>query len=190
MKKTGFFLLLAISTSVLAAPDIEVGFSSGKADHSCEALVLRLIDGAQKSIKMMAYEFKAPDVIAALNRAADRGVKVEVVVDYRGNRGSKPAIAGIPAALRHGVQIRVDSHYHIQHDKVMIIDDNTLETGSFNYTVTAEKANSENLLVLRNVPRIVRQYEQHFASRWAYGVPYTPGRLAVKGTDPVRQGRG
>ncbi|MFB0709988.1 phospholipase D-like domain-containing protein [Buttiauxella noackiae] len=67
---------------------------------------------------------------------------------------------------------------HFQHDKVMIVDGRILETGSFNYTPTAEKANSENILVLRHVPRVIKLYQEHFKIRWEYGVPYQKGDLA------------
>lgn len=171
-------LLLCVSGATFAAPSVEVGFSSGKDDHSAQTMVLHLINGAHKSIEMMAYEFKAPDIVAALDKAAERGVNVSVVIDYRANKGNKLALAAVSDAISHGIVIRVDSHYHIQHDKVMIVDGRILETGSFNYAPTAESANSENILVLRHVPQVVKRYQQHFDSRWQYGVPYKKGYLA------------
>ncbi|MRT55390.1 phospholipase D family protein [Enterobacteriaceae bacterium RIT693] len=170
-------LLFCISSATAASPSVEVGFSSGKDGHSAQTRVLRLINSAHKSIEMMAYEFKAPDIVAALGKAAERGVKVSVVIDHRANRANRLALVAVPDAISHGVAIRVDSHYHIQHDKVMIIDGRILETGSFNYTPTAEKANSENILVLRHVPRVIKLYQEHFETRWKYGVPYQKGDL-------------
>jgi phosphatidylserine/phosphatidylglycerophosphate/cardiolipin synthase-like enzyme len=111
-------LLVCISGATSAAPSIEVGFSSGKNGHSAQTMVLRLINGAHKSIEMMAYEFKAPDIVAALDKAAKRGVKVSVVIDYRANKNNKLALAAVSDATSHGIPIRVDSYYHIQHDKV------------------------------------------------------------------------
>ncbi|MNZ45815.1 Phospholipase D precursor [compost metagenome] len=178
MRKLLCGLLVCISGTTTAAPSIEVGFSSGKNGHSAQIMVLRLINGAHKSIEMMAYEFKAPDIVAALDKAAERGVKVSVVIDYRANKNNKLALAAVPDAISHGISIRVDSYFHIQHDKVMIIDGRTLETGSFNYTPTAEKLNSENILVLRHVPRVITLYQQHFDTRWKHGVPYQKGDLA------------
>lgn len=170
-------LLLCLSGTTSAAPCVEAGFSSGKDGHSAQTMVLHLINGAHKSIEMMAYEFKAPDIVAALDKAAERGVKVSVVIDYHANRANKLALAAIPDAISHGIEIRVERHYHIQHDKVMIIDGRILETGSFNYTPTAEKANSENILVLRHIPQVIERFQQHFATRWKYGVPYQNGDL-------------
>ncbi|EHT14551.1 MULTISPECIES: phospholipase D family nuclease [Enterobacteriaceae] len=178
MRKLLCGLLVCISGATSAAPSIEVGFSSGKDGHSAQNMVLRLINGAHKSIEMMAYEFKAPDVVVAMDKAAERGVKVSVVIDHLANKNNKLALAAVSDAIRHGINIRVDSHYHIQHDKVMIVDGQIIETGSFNYTPTAEKVNSENILVLRHVPRVIKLYQQHFNIRWEYGIPYQKGDLA------------
>jgi hypothetical protein len=41
-----------------------------------------------------------------------------------------------------------------------------------------DKANSENILVLRHVPRVIKLYQEHFKTRWEYGVPNQKGDLA------------
>ncbi|WP_222424569.1 thiamine pyrophosphate-binding protein [Yersinia massiliensis] len=56
--------------------------------------------------------------------------------------------------------------------KAANIDGSTLETGSFNYAKSAEYDNSENVLVIKDMPKIVSQYQEHFASRWAISEPF------------------
>ncbi|MCA1921720.1 phospholipase D-like domain-containing protein [Buttiauxella noackiae] len=68
--------------------------------------------------------------------------------------------------------------FHFHHDKVMIVDGRILETGSFNYTPTAEKANSENILFFRHIPRVIKLYQEHFKMRREYGVLNQKGDLA------------
>lgn len=53
----------------------------------------------------------------------------------------------------NGVKLRIDGHYHIQHDK-MIVDKQTVETGSFNFAPSAETENSENVIVIRGCPKL------------------------------------
>ncbi|TBL73755.1 phospholipase D family protein [Obesumbacterium proteus] len=175
MRKQLFIAVMSFAGVASAAPSIEVGFSP---EGSAQTLVLRSINQAHSSIDMMAYEFQAPDIVAALGNAAERGVRVDVVIDSRCNCKNAKALAAIQSALSHGVHMRIDSHYHIQHDKVMIIDGSTLETGSFNYTVLAEKANSENLIVVKGAPDLIRQYEAHFAIRWQLATPIAGERSA------------
>lgn len=46
----------------------------------------------------------------------------------------------------------------------MVIDDNTVITGSFNFSWSAEHKNAENLLVIRD-PSVATQYEQNWNTR-------------------------
>jgi phosphatidylserine/phosphatidylglycerophosphate/cardiolipin synthase-like enzyme len=161
-------LLLITAGSASAAPSVEVGFSP---EGSAQKLVLNTINAAHSSIQMIAYAFQAKDIAAALDAAKQRGVRVQVVIDKRRNRGktSQDVMRDISS---HGVELRIDGHYHIQHDKMMVVDGSTLETGSFNYARSAEYDNSENVLVIKNMPKIVSQYQEHFASRWAISEPF------------------
>ncbi|HDG1683799.1 TPA: phospholipase D family protein [Kluyvera ascorbata] len=163
------FLIIAALLGVLPAAQasIQVGFSP---EGSARKLVLSTIDGAQRSIDMMAYSFQAKDIVDALIRAQKRGVKVRAVIDKRRNQG-EVSLKAIARARENGIDVRIDGHYHIQHDKVMIVDGNTLETGSFNFAKSAETENSENVLVIRDEPEVIRQYQAHFDSRWALGKP-------------------
>jgi phosphatidylserine/phosphatidylglycerophosphate/cardiolipin synthase-like enzyme len=73
---------------------------------------------------------------------------------------------------RNGVELRTNDHFHIHHDKTIIVDGKTVETGSFNFTPSAEAANSENVVVIRDMPDVAQQYIAHWQSRWDLGVPY------------------
>lgn len=162
------FLLLIIAGSASAAPSIEVGFSP---EGSAQRLVLDTINEAHSSIQMVAYAFQAKDIVAALDAAQQRGVRVQIVIDKRRNKGTT-SLAAMRDITRHGVELRIDGHYHIQHDKMMIVDGSTLETGSFNYAKSAEYDNSENVIVIKKMPEVVSQYQKHFASRWAISEPF------------------
>jgi phosphatidylserine/phosphatidylglycerophosphate/cardiolipin synthase-like enzyme len=65
-------------------------------------------------------------------------------------------------------EVRLTDAYKIHHDKV-IIDRSTVETGSFNFTKAAEYSNSENALVLNDMPQVASVYLEHWQSRWETG---------------------
>ena len=48
------------------------------------------------------------------------------------------------------IPVSIDTTHAIAHSKVMIIDGQTLITGSFNFTNAAEDRNAENLLIIKN----------------------------------------
>jgi phosphatidylserine/phosphatidylglycerophosphate/cardiolipin synthase-like enzyme len=49
-----------------------------------------------------------------------------------------------------GIPTYIDDKHAIAHNKIMIIDRETVITGSFNFTKAAEEKNAENLLIIRN----------------------------------------
>jgi phosphatidylserine/phosphatidylglycerophosphate/cardiolipin synthase-like enzyme len=54
------------------------------------------------------------------------------------------------SCITRGVETLIDHRHAIAHSKVMIIDAETVITGSFNFTKAAEERNSENLLIIRD----------------------------------------
>lgn len=174
MKLSGVAFLLG---SILAAasclasasqstPTIAVGFSP---EGTALKLVLHTIAGAHQSIRLMGYSFTSPEVVNGLITAKKHGVDVKVVLDDRGNH-SKKSVAAINLLVNSKIPVRIDSHYKIQHDKVIITDGRNVETGSFNYTWSADRSNSENALLITDVPVIASQYLEHWQSRWDKGV--------------------
>jgi len=151
-----------------AEPTIQAGFSP---EGSARTLVLETIASAKHRIQMLAYSFQAPDVMQALVDAKKRGVDVRVVIDKRRNTG-KTSRAAMDFVTSHGVALRTNDHFNIHHDKTIIVDGETVETGSFNFAKSAETTNSENVVVIRNAPEIARQYVEHWQSRWDLGEPY------------------
>ena len=160
--------LLCLSSLSHAQPSVQVGFSP---EGSARQLVLETIAGAQTSIQMLAYAFQAPDLAQALADASRRGVQVRIVVDKKRNQG-KTSRAAMDLVTRHGVALRTNDHFHIHHDKTIIVDGHTVETGSFNFAPSAETLNSENVVVIRGMPEVARQYSAHWQSRWELGQPY------------------
>ncbi|EOH3003455.1 phospholipase D-like domain-containing protein, partial [Citrobacter freundii] len=64
----------------------------------------------------------------ALVAAKKRGVDVKIVIDERGNTG-RASIAAMNYIANSGIPLRTDSDFPIQHDKVIIVDNVTVETG-------------------------------------------------------------
>ena len=71
-----------------------------------------------------------------------------------------------------GIPVLIDSKHAIAHNKIIIIDQSTLITGSFNFTKAAEEKNAENLLVIKGnqplVDKYMRNFEEHKFHSWSY----------------------
>lgn len=153
------------STAALATASVQVGFSP---EGSARTLVLDTINGAQHTLRMSGYSFTAADIARALANARKRGVDVKIILDDKGNR-SRYSQAAMNIVVNAGVSVRTTDDYKIHHDKILIADGNTVETGSFNYTKAAEESNSENAVVLHDMPGVAEIYLKHWASRWETG---------------------
>ncbi|MFM2428259.1 MAG: hypothetical protein RL012_143 [Bacteroidota bacterium] len=123
---------------------IQVRFSPG---GHCTQFVKEAISKAQKTILVQAYTFTSLPIAEALIKAHQRGVAVSILID-------RSQLTGKYSQVRYmadqGIPIAVDRVSGIAHNKVMIIDDHYVLTGSFNWTKAAETINTENLLLIRD----------------------------------------
>lgn len=53
--------------------------------------------------------------------------------------------------------MRLSDAYPTQHDKIIIVDESYIQTGSYNYSAAAARLNSENVFVLWNSPKLAQQ---------------------------------
>lgn len=152
--------VLTQATAVL--PQIESAFSP---EAGAERLVLKVIHSARQELRLAAYSFSSPAVTQALISAKQRGVDVQLVVDYKRNQGSS-SIAALRLLAEAGIAVRTNTCYALHHDKYVIVDRQHVQNGSFNYTSGAAKHNSENVLVVWNDATLAAAYLQHWQSRW------------------------
>jgi phosphatidylserine/phosphatidylglycerophosphate/cardiolipin synthase-like enzyme len=171
-------LLAAVALSLAHAghaaepASVEVAFSP---NNGAEQLVLSAINGSQRSVRMLAYALTAAPVVRALIAAKKRGVDVAVTVDYRENieedRSGK-AHAALAALVAAGIPVRVVSAFPIQHSKFVVIDQRSVETGSYNYTEQAARRNSENAVLITGNAAIAAQYLRNWHEVTALGQPF------------------
>lgn len=146
---------------------LQVGFSPGPGGLR---VVLNMINGAEREIRLAAYSFTSPEVVKALIAAKRRGVDVKVVVDKKGNASNSASRQALNLLVNNGISVRLNGKYQIHHDKFVVADRSHLQTGSFNYSRSAETRNSENVLAIWNVPELAKQYLNHWESRYSDGV--------------------
>jgi len=164
MKYARFILLLIIfaSSQALAGDDqVEDAFSP---KEGATELIISTIAKAHKIIRVAAYTFTSQAIADALIDAAHNGVDVKVVIDMRQSNGRASLAKYL---VDNGIPTRKNGDYAIMHNKFMVIDDNILELGSFNYTKAAEEKNAENVLVLHPTQKIIDDYSSHWNTLWS-----------------------
>ncbi|BET28503.1 hypothetical protein wCauATS_07050 [Wolbachia pipientis] len=104
-------------------------------------------------------------------QAKKRGVDVMVILD-ESQVSSKYSV--INELFHKKIPIYIDYKPAISHSKIMIIDEQKIITGSFNFSDAAQKKNAENLLIIKGDPTLVEQYVENWRDRQSQSKPYTP----------------
>ena len=161
--------LLILASQLLNAqsptePQIEVFFAPGP---TCIDAIVQELNTARKTVHIQAYSFTSNRVARALTDAEKRGVKVVAILD-RTNRTKNYSAADF--LVHEGVETYIDEMHPISHNKIIIIDEAIVLTGSVNFTRASEK-NAENLLVIRS-PKVAATYEANWQNHFKHSAYY------------------
>jgi phosphatidylserine/phosphatidylglycerophosphate/cardiolipin synthase-like enzyme len=115
------------------------------------ARTVELIDGARESVDIAQFTFSRAEIEQALERAHQRGVTVRLAMNHGQRDGDNVAnrllAKGLDVRFIQGVES--SSFYGLMHAKYMIVDGNSLVTGSNNWSSTGPSINEENTIVLQ-----------------------------------------
>ena len=128
--------------------------------------IVKAIDASEREVLVQAYGFTHNAIAQALVRAHERGVKVRVLLDQKSQSSNRYVIGVLTDAQ---IDLRQDGKHAIAHNKVMVIDQTIVITGSFNFTNSAASRNAENFLVLKSED-LAEQYRLQWQNHWAHGV--------------------
>jgi phosphatidylserine/phosphatidylglycerophosphate/cardiolipin synthase-like enzyme len=147
--------------------EVTTYFSPSKAAQGgAKAAILAELAAAQKSIQFLAFSYTDDDIGQAMLSKAQAGVKVEGVFEksQAASRYSEYNTLNAAEATTNGaIDVRIDTNPALMHHKVIIVDDQTLIMGSFNFSASAQSDNDENMLVIKNAPELVAKYKEEFA---------------------------
>jgi len=125
--------------------------------------VLQRLAAAKKSIHFMAFSYTSSAVADAMVAQAKDGMLVRGVFEAQNAGGTGAAFNRLKQG---GVDVLEDGNCYILHHKVIVIDERTVITGSYNFTGSAEKDNDENLVIVDD-PNLARAYLDEFARVYA-----------------------
>lgn len=128
----------------------------------CTKAIIKEIDAAKFDILILCYSFTNLPITKALQAAVKRGVRVQAVID---SKQKSPKMDMLKAS---GAYVRYDGKHAIAHNKVMVID-NVVVTGSFNFTYAAENQNAENVVIIHD-KEIARMYRDNWELHYNHSV--------------------
>ena len=144
----------------VGAANVEVYFSpqDGVAKH-----VVQRLQNATSNIRFMTFSYTADDIANAMIAKAKAGLVVQGVFERQNANGTGSEYGKLKSG---GVDVLQDGNCYIMHHKVIIIDDRTVITGSYNFTGSAERDNDENLVIVDDLA-LARAYLNEFEQVYA-----------------------
>lgn len=137
---------------------IDACFSPG---GGCEDRIIEELGAATEQIRVQMYLFTSKPISDALVAAKKRGVKVQVILDKSQEKGT---YGKWPVLRRDGVEILFDREHETANNKLILIDDHTIITGSYNFTRAAEEKNAENIVIINDealFSKYLENFEKH-----------------------------
>jgi phospholipase D len=149
-----------------AAAQVSVCFVPGP--ESCGEMIAGALDEARSSIRLQAYMLTSPVILHALAAAKRRGVAVEAILDKSQDPEERAGAryGGATYLMNAGVPVTIDDAPAIAHNKVIIVDERLVITGSFNFTRAADTRNAENVVLIDGTD-VARQFLANWRNRRA-----------------------
>ena len=157
----------AVQVSTVPASAIPPFAFSDRAD--VENLLASAIYGCRETLDVAVYGFTLPRVADAILDAHKRGLKVRVISNETHALGSRVS-PELKALMDGGVEVRTlrgAGSYGIMHNKLGIYDGKMVSAGSFNWALTADNANHENMVFIRD-EGAVDGYSRYFDWMWRF----------------------
>jgi len=159
--------------AILEGTPIQVLFSSE--DNALNSLVA-LVNDAEFNIRFLAFSFTHDDLAQAMINRARAGADVQGVYE---KFGSTSIYSDLKTFWCAGVPVRQDGNGSLMHDKVIVIDNSIVVTGSLNFTAGADESNEENVLIIDN-PEIAALYLQEYQKIWSIATDVEAGAVACQ----------
>lgn len=148
--------------AILDGTPIQVLFS---AEDNAMSNLVALVNDAKTNIRFLAFSFTDDPLGQAMIARAQAGVDVQGVFETFGSTGISSELKPIWCA---GLQVRQDGNPSFLHDKILIIDNSIVVTGSLNFSSNADTSNEENIVILDNAD-IAALYLQEYQKLWDQG---------------------
>jgi phosphatidylserine/phosphatidylglycerophosphate/cardiolipin synthase-like enzyme len=159
--------------AILEGTSLQVLFSPE--DHAIGNLVT-LVNDAKFNIRFLAFSFTDDTLAQAMINRAGAGVDVQGMYE---KNASQTIYSDLKTFWCAGVPVRQDGNPSMMHDKVIIIDNSIVVTGSLNFTAGADESNEENVLILDN-PEIAALYLQEYQKIWSLGTDVEAGTFTCE----------
>ena len=155
---------------VVNGTPVQVYFS---AEDDVMTRIIPVIRGAQSNVRFLAFSFTDQPLAQAMIDRAGTGVDVAGVFEKVGSETESAQLGSLYCAK---VPVRQDGNPRFLHDKLIVVDNRYVITGSFNFSANATESNDENVIIIDN-PQIASLYMKEFERIWSIATEPDPADL-------------
>ena len=160
-------------------PEIEVNVTLSlevyfAPEDDVEDQIIEEINSAETAIYFATFTFTSQNIANALIQEHNEGVMINGIYESFQSGG----YSTYSLLLNSGIEVIKDGNPAVMHNKLFIIDNYTVITGSFNPTKHAEEDNDENLLIIHNRV-IAERFAVEFKKFWKQWYTPTPTPTAT-----------
>ncbi len=153
---------IKVANSALTLPPQEtarVYFSPGDA---CRNAIVQQIEKASQQLNICVFTISDDSITDQLLAAHRKGVSIKIITD---NDKSLDEGSDIEQLAKAGIAVKMDTSPNHMHHKFMVTDQQSLITGSYNWTRSAARFNHENIL-LTSEAGVIKSFSQQFDQLW------------------------
>jgi phosphatidylserine/phosphatidylglycerophosphate/cardiolipin synthase-like enzyme len=145
-------------------------------DSALEEVIVPLVGSASKSIRFLAFSFTDYPLAEAMIARSQKEVDVAGVFE---KVGSDTEYSELKTLFCAQVPVRQDGNSSFMHNKVIVVDERYVITGSLNFSTNAEENNDENVIIIDN-PDIAKLYMQNFERIWSLATEPDSEKMACE----------
>lgn len=134
-------------------------FSPGE---TCRGAIISELKNATNEVLICVFTISDDLITEEIIRTHRRGIHIRIITD---NDKLYDKGSDIRRLVQEGLTLQVDKTDSHMHHKFMVVDRDTLLTGSYNWTRSAARYNHENILVTKD-SKAVKAYLETFTSLW------------------------
>lgn len=132
-----------------------------------------IVDGigtAERNVYVQAFSFTSVPIAEALVEAKRHEKIVQIVLDKENLHNKNSALQYLHS---NGIPIYIDDRHAIAHNKVIVVDNAVVFTGSFNFSKNAEENNAENSITIHDV-KVAELYVENWSLHKEHSYLYSP----------------
>jgi phosphatidylserine/phosphatidylglycerophosphate/cardiolipin synthase-like enzyme len=159
-----FLALLFLSLSLAGSPaiaEIEALFS---AEVNIREALLKEIETLSETLDLAFYEITSADLVQALVRAKERGVKVRVVTDPKQARIKS---SRVNLLIKQGISVKTlgGREKGSMNHRFAILDGKKVITGSYDWSEGSGRGDYESILIIQDND-LADSYRKEFERLW------------------------